>query len=250
MANENIKILVVEDEALYANSLEILIDELGYELVAVVTNAEHALQKIKEASPDLLLVDINLAGPMNGIEMVQIAQHLQVTPAIFITSYTDQATFEKAKQLNPFAFITKPFDQQQLQRAIELAVMHIAQDEQYEEQKEHTWNDFPFKEHLFIKVRSQIVKVRLDNIDYMEVEDRYCTIVSGDQKYVARVGLNEMEEKIAGNQFYRIHRKYLVNLEKVTSIDIAMNTILLDTIELPISRNSKDELLKRLHWLS
>ncbi len=250
MTTENIKVLIVEDEALYANSLEILIDELGYELVAIVADAKSALQEIEESMPDLLLVDINLEGAMNGIELVQIAQHIKVTPAIFITSFADEATFEKVKVLTPFAFITKPFDQQQLQRAIELAVIHITQKNDEETSKEQPWSDFAFKDHIFVKVRSKINKIRIDSIDYLEVDDRYCTLVSGEHKYVARVGLNEMEEKLSGNQFYRTHRKYLVNLEKVSSINVAMNTIALGTVELPISRSSKEELLKKLNWLS
>ena len=122
---EKLKIQIVEDEPMYASYIEMIIDQMGYQSSKVSDNAEEAIQIAKHFNPDLLLMDINIEGKMDGIETAVAINEFSPTPVIFITSLSDTETFEKAKSTIPFAYITKPFDAPILQRSIELALSLI-----------------------------------------------------------------------------------------------------------------------------
>jgi len=117
----NLSIYIIEDQPLYANQLMILVDELGYDLAGTADNSDKALKEIPDLMPDLLLVDIKINGSLDGIEFISLIQKRIAIPFIFITSYKDDTTFNRAKKVNPYAFLTKPFDSISLQRTIELA---------------------------------------------------------------------------------------------------------------------------------
>lgn len=234
-------IYIVEDEELYANQLEILVDELGYELVGVSDNSDVARKEITDKNPDLVLMDVKINGSMNGIDLASTL-HPSIA-VIFITSFGDEATFNRAKQVKPHAYITKPFDAENLQRSIELAIGSLSRESSWEE-------DVMFEKCLFIKNRHRLEKVNMNEILYLEVENRYSTVYTkGGKKHVLRMGLGEVQEKLTGSSFMRIHRKYTINLAEVTAIDTKDNMILLGATELPISRIHKEELLQKLDWL-
>lgn len=124
------KILIVEDEALYADQIEILCEQLGYTVTGVCADAFTALDNFHHHSPDLLLSDINLLGEVDGIQLAEKINAQNQLPTIFITSLQDDDTFARAQSVLPVAFIVKPFDQLQLQRSIELAVGRLEKNEE------------------------------------------------------------------------------------------------------------------------
>ena len=237
----NLTIYIVEDEALYANELEILVDRLDYELVGMSDNSDEAKKAIEEKQPDLVLMDVKINGSMNGIDLASSLNH---HPAIiFITSFGDEATFNRAKESRPYAYITKPFDADHLQRTIELAFNHSKKDEEWK-------TDVAFENSFFVKNRNKLEKIEIEEVLYLEVEDRYSTVYTvGGKKYVLRMSMGDVQEKLSSGQFMRIHRKYTINLKKVSSIDTQDNLIMLGEVELPISRSHKEELLNKLEWL-
>ena len=116
------KILIVEDEALYADQLEMLCEQLGYEVVGICDNAFSALDTFHRTQPDLSLLDINLDGEVDGIQLAGQISAKEPVPFIFISSLEDDATFQRAQATMPAAYMLKPFNNLQLQRSIELAV--------------------------------------------------------------------------------------------------------------------------------
>ncbi|WP_370088785.1 LytR/AlgR family response regulator transcription factor [Ekhidna sp.] len=241
----NLRIYIVEDESLYANQLEMIVDELGYDLAGMSDNSDTAREQIVSLNPDLILVDVKINGSMNGIDL--IASLDQNVPVIFITSFDDQATFNRAKSTNPYAYITKPFDAQNLQRTIELAFNSSTQPA---EKKSEWEKDVVFENSFFIKTRNKLEKVAITEVLYLEVEDRYCTIFTdAGKKYVLRMSMGDVQDKLPSKEFMRVHRKYTVNLRKIKSIDTQDNLIYVNDAELPISRSHKEELLQKLEWL-
>src|SRR4051794_12616742 len=115
-------ILAVEDDPIYAEGLQLLLAELGYTQFSIADNAIDALKLFKEQPPDLLLMDIEIAGPLNGIEFVEIASAIRKTPVIYVTAYSDANTFDKAKQTAPSAYLIKPYNAKHLELAMELAL--------------------------------------------------------------------------------------------------------------------------------
>ncbi len=117
-----VKALIVEDEAFVALDLQSVLENLGYEVVDICVSAEDGLQKVAQHSPDLILVDVSLAGAMNGVEMVeQIRQDFDM-PVVYITAYSDDATITPMKNTEPFEYLLKPFNEQVLRVTIEFAL--------------------------------------------------------------------------------------------------------------------------------
>lgn len=117
------KILIVEDEILTAQVIANQLKQLGYEVVAIVSSGCAALTKTAEIHPDLVLMDIVLKKQdMDGINAAgQIREQFQI-PVIYLTAYSDEATIRRAKATGPFGYIVKPFSQQDLRIAVELAL--------------------------------------------------------------------------------------------------------------------------------
>lgn len=115
-------ILVVEDEAIVADDIRETLIALGYTVAGTAKTGESALEKAADAQPDLVLMDIHLAGAMDGIEAADRIHSLHGTPIIFLTAYADTPLLERAKKTEPYGYIIKPYDERGLHSAIEMAV--------------------------------------------------------------------------------------------------------------------------------
>ena len=101
-------ILIVEDDMIIGANVSLQLTNLGYDIEGLVSRGEEAILHVKENAPDILLLDINLKGALDGIETAKAIQQIQDIPIIYLTANSDEATFEKAKETRPMAFITKP----------------------------------------------------------------------------------------------------------------------------------------------
>ena len=117
-----IKIMIVEDEIITAKSEKLSLEGLGYTVSATVTSGEEAVKKAEEDKPDLVLMDIELKGEMDGIEAAGIIRTRFDIPSIFVTAYADDKLLERAKITEPFGYIIKPFEKRELHCNIEIAV--------------------------------------------------------------------------------------------------------------------------------
>ena len=117
-----IKILIVEDEAIVAEDIRNSLQSLGYTTFAVVSSGEEAIAKIEEDRPDLVLMDIVLKGDIDGIEAAsQIHSRFNI-PVVYLTAFTDKKTIERAKLTEPFGYIIKPFEDRELHTTVEMAL--------------------------------------------------------------------------------------------------------------------------------
>jgi signal transduction histidine kinase len=117
------RILITEDEVLIAREIEATLEELGYTVVGVAHDGNTALQKVAETCPDLVLMDIVMPGELDGIETAdQIRTRFQI-PVIYLTAYADSETLQRAKITEPFGYILKPFQPQDLNTAIQIALV-------------------------------------------------------------------------------------------------------------------------------
>ena len=119
---EKKKIMVVEDDSIVARDLVRQLTDLGYDVVANAPSGEEALNKLPEVHPDLVLMDIVLAGAMDGIQAAERIMALSGTPVVYLTAYADDKTFGRATLTGPSGYILKPVEKKQLQVAIELAL--------------------------------------------------------------------------------------------------------------------------------
>jgi DNA-binding LytR/AlgR family response regulator len=240
------KILIVEDDANYADTLEMFIDNLGYEVVGAAGQGKLAMALFDEHNPDLVILDINLEGELTGIDLARIFQGQRQTPIIFITSFDDKETFVKAKQTGPYAYLIKPFEPETLQRSIELAVQHAYADgDQVFDSQEVLLASSCF----FVKDRNKLIKVRLEEILWVEVEDKYCMLHTTDRKFTLRQSLKDLAEKLDPSIFVQTHRSFIVNASEIEDIDLSLFIVKINGTEVPLGRAHKDELIKRLQML-
>lgn len=118
----NKKILVVEDEVIVAQDIVQTLTSLGYEVPGFLTTGEEAVQKSRVEKPDLILMDIMLSGEMDGVKTAEIINHEFNIPVVYLTAYSNQQVFEKAKISRPYGYIVKPFDEINLYTTIETAI--------------------------------------------------------------------------------------------------------------------------------
>jgi CheY-like chemotaxis protein len=115
-------ILIVEDEALVASSIEEVLAELGFHVAGIAASGPEALSLAAQSQPALALVDIRLTGPIDGIELAcRLRQELRV-PSIFVTGLADAETAQRAQAAQPFGFLAKPFRPSQVFNAIQRAL--------------------------------------------------------------------------------------------------------------------------------
>tara|TARA_Y100000385_G_C13104558_1_gene646705 strand:+ start:2338 stop:2943 length:606 start_codon:yes stop_codon:yes gene_type:complete len=125
---ENYRILIVEDEVLIAEDIRISLNELGYDISDICYDSENAMDSIYKSRPDMVILDINIRGSKNGIEIAEIINEKYQIPFIFLTSLSDRDTLEKAKKTRPKGYLTKPFKDKDLLTTIEMAIYNHSQE--------------------------------------------------------------------------------------------------------------------------
>ncbi|MDH7491958.1 MAG: response regulator [Methanolinea sp.] len=117
-------ILIVEDDPVISQLIGWRLEKMGFFVSGKTQTAEEALDKIKDGRPDLILIDINLPGTMDGTELARrIKEQFQI-PFIFLTAYTDSETISRAIDTEPAGYLIKPFKDEELKVMIELALRH------------------------------------------------------------------------------------------------------------------------------
>ncbi len=112
------KIMIVEDNLIVSLDIQIKLEALGYLVVGTAASGEVAIESAAKLNPDLVLMDINLDGAMDGIEAAQQIQREYNIPIIFLTAFADEVTKNRAMVLNPSGYIVKPYSDYQLQSSI------------------------------------------------------------------------------------------------------------------------------------
>jgi PAS domain S-box-containing protein len=119
---EKTRILIVEDDRLFTQDLEYMLQSLGCDVVAAVSSGEEAIKKAAESSPDLVLMDIRLDGNIDGIGASKKIGEQSSIPVIYLTAHSDEATLQRARLTEPFGYLIKPLNQRDLQTTIEVAL--------------------------------------------------------------------------------------------------------------------------------
>jgi CheY-like chemotaxis protein len=128
-----IKIMIVEDEIIIAKELQLIINDLGYDFCGMITTGEEAIQKAGDYLPDLILMDINLIGEIDGIEAAEKIQAEYDIPIIYVTALSDSKVLTRAKVTEPYGYVLKPYEERDLYVCIEIALYkHQAEKERKE----------------------------------------------------------------------------------------------------------------------
>lgn len=116
---QKIKILIVEDEAIFAMSMKRVLVKSGYHVIKPVSTGEEAVEKAKQEKPDLIIMDVSLAGKMDGFEAANRIRSLCDSPIIIISGYQKEELSDMIKSVGSSIFLAKPFDPEELKLAID-----------------------------------------------------------------------------------------------------------------------------------
>jgi PAS domain S-box-containing protein len=134
MANE--QILVVEDEGIVALDIQSMLEDLGYQVPITVGSGEEALASIAENRPNLVLMDINLDGEIDGVETAEQIRDRYNIPVVYLTAYSDDDTLQRAKLTTPFGYLVKPLEARSLKTTIEMAIYRHELEQELKQSKE------------------------------------------------------------------------------------------------------------------
>jgi DNA-binding LytR/AlgR family response regulator len=247
--DNSIKILVVEDEMIIGAKISMQLSALGYEVTGILPRGEEVLNHLKENKPDIIILDIHLKGKIDGIETAALVQKNFQIPVIYLTANADDATFNRAKTTRPAAFISKPFKNLDLQRAIELTIGRMAEAETGKVTSTAIENEQPFilSDRIFVRYKEKMVKIMIADILYVEADRNYSRLFMANREYLLSITLKVIEEKFPGHLFLRIHRSYYVNLAHVEAV--GEDYVLIGNKEIPLSETMKPNLLQHIQKL-
>ncbi|MFM7177189.1 MAG: response regulator [Bacteroidota bacterium] len=369
----NTKILVIEDESIVAKDLQHTLIKLGYDVPVTASNAETAFMRLDEVNPDLVFLDVKLKGEIDGIQIAEkIRDHYEI-PVIFLTSFVDKETLDRAKVTEPYGYLVKPFNEPDLRSTVEMALYKFAKDQETRNEKERFENaltnlddaiitldtDFRIsflnpkaeelvgkslehaegtdffdvfeitdpngnkfdrntlhrqavadkaldldnstiritganpisasltcspvkdeKENLvgyavlvrkgqsnqgktanssesigsvviqnsfFVKKGSMLVKVFIENINWIQAMDNYVIIQTASDQFIIHSTMKDIELKLPSDRFLRVHRSYIIAVDKINVLD--ENTVLIGEKTIPVGKSYKDAFMSRLNFL-
>lgn len=199
----SIKVLIVEDELLIAETIKLYLNERGHTVEGIAISYQEAIQLLKETNPDVILLDVRLYGEKSGID---VANHLRELgkniPYIIVSSQYHSKIIEEAMYAGASGYITKPISKETLWSTIELAVLRVE-------------NKVAEEAYIDFKDGYDIRRIKLDDIIYIKSDHVYVEMICTTGKYTGRYTLNELLTKINQPHFIRCHRSYIVNTKKI-----------------------------------
>lgn len=209
------KTILVEDERLAREELKSLLkDYLEIDIIGEAKNGEEGIALIKEQKPDLVFLDINMPG-MNGFEMLK---HLEEIPrVIFVTAYDEYAL--KAFEVNALDYILKPVDPERLREAIQKL---SSEDDFISAQSAGIARKDRFltvNDRVFIKDGEKCWFVELSKVRMLESDGNYVKVYFDNFRPLILRSLNSFEERLDPEYFFRANRKFIINLQWVSSIE-------------------------------
>jgi DNA-binding LytR/AlgR family response regulator len=247
-----VNILVVEDESIVRKDIERSLIKLGYNVVAQADNGEKALELARSTKPDLALLDIMLKGEMTGIDTAEALKQEMDIPVVYLTAYADEATLGKAKVTEPHGYILKPFKEIDLHTTIEMAIHKHKKEMEVRVENELLRSLTNYKasaEYLFVKNQSKLIKINTSDVYFVEALKDYVQVVTRDHRYTIHSTMKDIERKMPKKFFQRIHRSFIVNMDKISSI-VGGGIIVSDlNKEIPVGGNYRDEFSERINVL-
>ncbi|MCC6369919.1 MAG: response regulator [Bacteroidia bacterium] len=251
---EKLNIFIVEDESIVAKDIQNSLTKLGYNVVGSANNGKDAIEKITELMPDLVLMDIMIKGPLNGIEVSEKIKEQMNIPIIFLTAYADEGTLSRAKITEPYGYILKPFKEIDLHSTIEMAVYKHQKDAELLKERDFLYSlvenkDDKSTDILFVRSNSRLVKVHLKDIYFIEALKDYVIINTEFARYTVHSTMKELDKKLGTTEFARVHRSFIARLDKIQSID-NQNVIMENEKKIiPVGGSFREELMQKLNML-
>ncbi|ASU36225.1 LytR/AlgR family response regulator transcription factor [Mucilaginibacter xinganensis] len=242
-----VKILVVEDEILIAESLRMMLENLGHEVPAIFTSGTEAIRNFRPGLADIIIMDIELANNTNGIDTAIELKKMGDPPIIFITNNTDERIRKKAiYQTSALHYVPKPFTKLDISIAIDLT-LKLAGDRETASRKAHEFSHL-MNDSIFIKDEGSFKKIMTGDIRFLKADGSYCFLYLKKDHIMFCENLSFLEGKLSfAKNLVRVHRSYIVNINYITKIQD--NRLWIEEEEIPIGATYKKDLSDLLRFI-
>ena len=233
-----INCIIVEDELPAREELKYFLnEEKEIKLIAEFDNPLDTLNFLENNTADVIFLDINMPD-MNGISLGKIITKMYPNiKIVFITAYKDYAV--DAFEIKAFDYLLKPYSESRIKNLLKSLVnikTEVTSSVKNSNLKKITVN---IDERLYV--------ISLNDVDYIEASEKETLIFSNQKKYISKIKISKWEEMLKGYNFYRCHRSFIINLDKITEIEQWFNSSWIIKIKnyttaIPVSRNNIREL--------
>ena len=236
-SRDRLRLVLVDDEAPARALLrELLEDRRDIDIVAECANGFEAVKAVAEFDPDLLLLDI-LMPKLNGFEVLELLE--REIPVVFITAFDEHAL--KAFDVHAVDYLLKPFTRERLDEALARARSRIGSPgPPMREVAETADPESRTLARILVRHGSDVHVIPVDEVDYFEADDDRVIIHAGDGSHSKLQRLAFLEERLDPERFVRIHRSYILNVDRLSKIELYAKdsriAILSGGAKLPVSR--------------
>lgn len=231
MTHKKFSCIVVDDELISREIIQKFIERTDFlELKGGFTNAISAAEFLRSSEVDIMFLDVEMP-EMTGLELIKT---LNTRPKIILITVSEKYALD-AFEYEVSDYLLKPVVYSRFLKAVTKISEAVLPAQE----------DTPGSNNIFLKVESRLVNVNLDEIDSVEAQGDYIQVCAGTKKYLVHSTLAAMEQKLSNPKFMRVHRSFIINIEKISSIED--NTLVVSAKVIPVGNVYKDELMKRLN---
>lgn len=261
---QTIRVLIVDDEPLARDALHVLLGaDPDISIIGECSNGKEAVKSIREQSPDLVFLDVQMPD-LDGFKVIEQIGSEQMPVTVFVTAFEQHAL--RAFAAHALDYILKPFDHEGFDKALRRAKSHVLRQKFYDqshqllallgdlhgaqkakgEEEKAEPPGTKFLERLVIKSGGRIFFLKVDEIDWIEADGDYMRLHVGDKSHLLRETMNALDAKLDPEKFLRIHRSTIVNVERIKDIQPLFKgehlLTLNDGRRLKMSRGYRDKL--------
>ncbi len=250
MVSPTLRTIIADDEGLALNKLRMLLAaEGGIHIVAECHDGKEAIEAVETHNPDLLFLDVQMP-ELDGFQVLGQIPEERMPIVIFTTAYDHYAI--RAFEAHALDYLLKPFNQERLHRALEHARNEFLRSHEHSMKARlldllhATQPESRPMRRLVIKTSGRVVFLDLNEIDWIEAAANYVRVHAGKDTYLLREGIGHMSEKLDPNRFARIHRSFIVNINRIRELQPCDNgeyiAVLRNGKELSCSRGCRSEI--------
>jgi DNA-binding LytR/AlgR family response regulator len=247
-----VNVLIVEDENIVAKDIQFSLKKLGYNVLGIEKTGEGAIKSATQKKPDIIIMDIMLKGEITGIEASEKIREENNIPIIFLTAYADESTLSRAKITEPYAYIIKPYKEIDLHTSIEMALYKHSKELEVLKERDMLYSIVENKDNsdfIFVKSKSRLVKLKTKDIFFIEALKDYVVINTNTTRYTIHSTMKDIEKKMPSESFVRVHRSYIVNLNKIFEIEPPNLILEQNNKIIPIGGSYREALLGRINLI-